>query len=119
VSVNGSQKSEVDPQIRFSFGYRTATDEGGHFRFSQVLPGEHSVAREVGFFAGGGPGIVNFDHAAKVKVESGAVASVELRRLGRPVIGRIVFQGARDEVQWGMSTAFLKGEKQFPLGLSK
>jgi RNA polymerase sigma factor (sigma-70 family) len=119
VYVSGIQKLDADPRLMFSFAYRTNTDEGGHFRFNQVLPGEHSVARAVGFFAGGGPGTVNFDHATKVKVESGAVASVELRRQGRPVIGKIVLQGARDEVQWGTSTAFLKGEKQFPFGLSK
>jgi hypothetical protein len=119
VYVNGIQKLDADPRVMFSFGYSTTSDEGGHFQFNQILPGEHSVARAVGFFAGGGPGTVNFDHAAKVKVESGAVASVELRRQGRRVIGRLVFQGSRDDVQWGMSTAFLKGEKQFPFGLSK
>lgn len=119
ISVNGQQKSDADLRIRFSFGYSTTTDERGHFRFEKVLPGEHSVARGVGYLGHGGPSIVNYDHAAQVKVESGAVASVELRREGRPVIGRIVFDASRDEVQWGLSTAFLQGEKKFPFALSK
>jgi RNA polymerase sigma factor (sigma-70 family) len=115
---HGIQKLDEDPRVMFSFGYSTTTDEGGHFRFNQVLPGEHTVVREVGYL-GGGPRILNFDHSAKVKVESGAVASVELRRQGRPVIGRIIFQGSRDEVHWGMSTAFLQGEKKIPFAFSK
>jgi hypothetical protein len=119
VSVNGVQKLDANPRVMFSFGYHTNTDERGHFRFNQVLPGEHTIARMVGFFAGGGPGLVNFDHSTQVKVQSGEVSSVELRRQGRRVIARLVFQGSREEVQWGMSTAFLKGEKQFPFGLSK
>jgi RNA polymerase sigma factor (sigma-70 family) len=119
VMVTGHQNSDGDPRLLFSFGYSTTTDENGHFRFDRVLPGEHSITREVGFFSGGGPGTVNFDHSAQVKVESGEVSSVELRRQGRRVIGRLVFHGSREEVQWGMSTGFLKGEKQYPFGLSK
>lgn len=118
VSVTGCQKSDADPRLLFSFSYRTTTDDRGHFRFNQVLPGEHSVAREVGFL-GGGPARVNGDHAAVVKVESGAVASVELSRQGRPVIGRIVFKGSPDEVHWGMSAASLQGERGFPFALSR
>jgi hypothetical protein len=116
--ANGLQKLDIDPRVMFSFAYRTNTDERGHFRFNQVLPGEDTVARGVSIF-GSGPGVVNFDHSAQVKVESGAVASVELRRAGRPVIGRIAFQGSPDEVQWGTSAGSLQGEKKFPFALSK
>jgi len=118
VSVTGCQKLDGEPRVLFSFTYRTTTDERGHFRFNQVLPGEHSVAREVGFF-GSGPSLANFDHAAHVKVENGAVASVELRRQGRPVIGRIIFQGSPDDLAWGMSAASLQGQNKFPFALSK
>jgi hypothetical protein len=104
--------------LRLSFGYHANTDESGHFRFDHVPPGEHSVTREVGLFDAG-PAVMNADHKADVNVESGAVASVELRRQGRRVIGQLAFQGSRDEVQWGMSTAFLQGEKKFPFALSK
>ena len=63
--------------------------------------------------------MLNADHMAEVKVESGAVASVELRRQGRPVIGQLVFQGSPDQVHWGMSTAKLSGENTFPFALSR
>jgi RNA polymerase sigma factor (sigma-70 family) len=118
ILVHGIQKLDEDPRVMFSFGYSTTTDEGGHFRCNQVLPGEHTVVREVGYL-GGGPRILNFDHSTQVKVQSGEVSSVDLRRQGRPVIGRIVFQGPRDEIHWGMSTAFLKGEKKIPFAFSK
>jgi RNA polymerase sigma factor (sigma-70 family) len=118
IMVNGSLKSDVDPQLLLSFGYHADTDESGHFRFDKVPPGEHSVTREVGFF-GRGPAIANADHTTQVTVEGGAVASVELRRKGRRVIGRIIFQGSPEEVNWGMSTAFLQGEGKFPFALSK
>jgi len=111
VSVTGTQKADADARLSLFFHYRTTTDERGQFRFNQVLPGEHSVAREVGFFDDG-QSLVNSDHAAQVKVEYGAVASVELRRHGRPVIGRIAFQGSSDEVQWGRSLA--SGRKPVP-----
>ena len=118
VSVTGCQKLDADPKVLFSFTYRTTTDERGHFRFNQVLPGEHSVAREVGFFDNG-PSLVNSDHAVQVKVECGEVASVELRRRGRPVIGRIIFQGSPDDVHWGTSEASLRGKNKLPFTLSK
>jgi hypothetical protein len=118
IMVEGSQKSDADPRLFLGFGYHVDTDESGHFRLDQVPPGEHSVTREVGFF-GKGPAIANADHTAKVKVESGAVASVELRREGRRVIGRIVLQGPLEEVQWGTSTASLQGAKKYPFALSK
>jgi RNA polymerase sigma factor (sigma-70 family) len=118
VSVTGCQESDADPPLRFSFTYSTTTDDEGHFLFDHVLPGEHRVAREVGFFSDA-PCLVNADHTVQLKVESGAIASVELRRQGRPVTGRIVFQGSPDEVQWGMSEASLQGEKKFPFALSK
>jgi RNA polymerase sigma factor (sigma-70 family) len=118
IVVDGSQKSDADPRVFLSFGYHMNTDERGHFRFDQVPPGEHSVTREVGFF-GKGPAIANADHMAKVKVEGGVVASLELRREGRRLIGRIVLQGPPAEVDWGMSTASLQGEKKFPFALSK
>ena len=118
VAVNGCQKLETDTRVMFSFGYRTTTDEGGHFRFDKILPGEHSVERWAGFLDHE-PGIAHPDHSARVKVESGTVASVELRRQGRPVIGRLVFQGSADDVQWGMSEAALRGEKSFPCALSR
>jgi hypothetical protein len=116
VSVSGSQKLEDDPRIMFSFGYRTNTDEHGHFRFDNVLPGEHTVERWAGF-VNKGPSVVHPDHSRKVRVESGAVASVELRRQGRPVIGRLVIEGSPGEVQWGMSTGMLRGESSFPCAL--
>jgi RNA polymerase sigma factor (sigma-70 family) len=118
VSIYGCQKLDADPRVMFSFTYRTTTDERGHFRFDKVLPGEHSVERWAGFFDNA-PGVAHPDHSAHVKVESGAVASVELRRQGRPVIGRLVLQGSPDEVQWGMSAATLRGEKSFPCALSR
>jgi hypothetical protein len=118
IMVEGSQKSDADPRLFLSFGYHVDTDENGHFRLDQVPPGEHSVTREVGFF-GKGQAIANADHTAKVKVEGGAVASVELRREGRRVIGQIVFQGSPGEVHWGTSTASLQGTKKFPFALSK
>jgi uncharacterized GH25 family protein len=119
VSVNGCQKLDADPKVLFSFGYTTATDEHGHFRFIKVLPGEHSVAREIGYSGGGESVLVNFDLDAKVKVESGAVASVELRRRGRTVIGRIVFQGSPDDVRWASSEASLQGQNKLPFALFK
>src|SRR5436190_9666700 len=78
VSVSGCQKSETDPLLLLSFNYGTTTDDRGRFRFEKIPPGEHSVAREVGFFDAG-PTIVNHSHAALVKVDRGATASVELR----------------------------------------
>jgi len=47
-------------------------------------------------------------------VESGTTASVELRGHGRLVIGRITFDGAPDDVQWGMSQASLQVEGTKP-----
>jgi hypothetical protein len=64
VSVTGTQKTEADARLSFFFTYRTTTDGHGHFRFNQVLPGEPSVAREVGFFDDG-PSLVNSDHAVR------------------------------------------------------
>lgn len=118
VSVDGTQKLDADPRVLFSFVYRTTTDDRGHFRFENLIPCEASVERDVACFDSG-PSVLNFDHRAQVKVESGAVVSVELRGQGRAVIGRLVFQGSPDEVQWGMSTALLQGEKTFPFALSK
>ena len=118
VSVTGCQVLDADSQVRFSFTYRTTTDQDGHFHFDRVLPGIHSVTRDVGFFDQA-PSVLNPDHSAQVKVESGAVASVELRRKGRPVIGQLVFQGSPEEVHWGMSTAALSGESTFPFALSR
>jgi RNA polymerase sigma factor (sigma-70 family) len=118
VSVTGCQMLDADPSVLFSFTYLTTTGPDGHFRFDRVLPGNHSVAREVGFFDQG-PSVINADHAAKVKVENGAVTSVELRREGRPVIAHLILQGSPDEVHWGESTATLSGEKSFPLALSR
>lgn len=119
ISVSGTQKADADEQIMFSADYQTTTDEHGHFRFDQVLPGEHSVERWVGM-SDSGPSSVNPDQSAQVKVESGAVATVELRRQGRPVIGRIKFQGRPDDVYWGMSEAVLTDSKRgFPFALSK
>jgi RNA polymerase sigma factor (sigma-70 family) len=117
VMVNGAQKLDVDPKVLFSFGYTTSTDERGHFHFDKVLPGEHTVEREVAYAGGGESVTVNFDLAAKVKVESGAVASVELRRHGRPVIGRILIQGSHDDVRWASSQATLQGKDKFPFAL--
>ena len=119
VMVNGYQKLDADPKVLFSFGYTTSTDEQGRFHFNKVLPGEHTVSREVGYTGGGMGVIVNFDLDVKVKVVSGQVASVELRRAGRPVTGRIVFQGTSDDVHWGASQAFLEGTNKFPFALAK
>ena len=113
VSVTGRQKSETDPLLLLSFSYRTTTDDHGRFRFEKVPPGEHAVAREVGFFDTG-PSTVNHSHAALVKVESGVTASVELRRHGRPVVGRIVLDGLADDVHWGTSQAYLQVEGTQP-----
>lgn len=110
VSVEGTQKLDADSRATFTFNYQTNTDEHGHFRFDKVPPGEASVHREVGW---------SNDHEAQVKVKSGAVASVELRGQGRPVIGRIIFQGSPDEVRWDWSAATLKGDKEFPFALSQ
>jgi len=113
VSVTGCQKSETDPLLLLSFSYRTTTDERGRFRFEKVPPGEHFVAREVGFFDAG-PSTLNHSHAALVKVESGVTASVELRRQGRPMIGQIAFDGSADDVHWGTSQAYLQVEGTQP-----
>lgn len=110
VLVSGRQKLDTDPQVIFMFNYRTNTDERGHFRFEKVLPGETTVERKVG---------MKSDHSAKVKVESGAVASVELRGHGRPVIGRVIFQGSPADVRWTRSSASLKGEKEYPFAFSQ
>ena len=113
VSVNGRQESESDPMLLLSFGYRATTDDHGRFRFDHVPPGEHSIARLVGLFDDG-PAIANHSHVALVRVESGTTASVELRGHGRLVIGRITFDGAPDDVQWGMSQASLQVEGTKP-----
>jgi len=113
VSVTGRQKSETDPLLLLSFSYRTTTDERGRFRFEKVPPGEHFVAREVGFFDAG-PSTLNHSHAALVRVESGVTASVELRRQGRPVNGQIAFDGMADDVHWGTSQAYLQVEGTQP-----
>jgi len=113
VSVNGRQETESDPLLLLSFGYRTTTDERGRFRFDHVPPGEHSVARLVGLLDDG-PAIANHSHVGLVKVESGATASIELRGHGRLVIGRITFDGSPDDVQWGMSQAYLQVEGAKP-----
>jgi hypothetical protein len=118
VSVNGIQKLDTDPRVLFSFGYTTTTDDRGRFRFNQVLPGEHSLVRSVGV-ADSGPSEIHPDHSTQVKVESGAVATVELRGQGREVIGRIVLTGSPQDVQWGMSSAMLKGTNSFPFAMSK
>jgi RNA polymerase sigma factor (sigma-70 family) len=119
VVVNGSQKLDVDPKVMFTFSYTTNTDERGHFHFDKVPPGEQTVSRKIGP-AGGGLGVaVNFDLAAKVKVEHGTTTSVELRRQGRPVIGHIAIQGAAEEVRWESSQAFLQGKDKIPLALSE
>ena len=110
VSAHGIQKLDADPQAIFFFGYRTNTDERGHFRFEKVLPCETTVERKVG---------TKSDHSAKVTVESGEVASVELKGRGRPVIGRIIFQGSPADVRWNESSASLKGEKVYPFALSQ
>jgi hypothetical protein len=109
VSVTGCRKSETDPLLLLSFTYGTTTDDRGSFRFEKIPPGEHSVACEVGFFDAG-PTILNHSHAALVKVDSGATASVELRREGRTVTGRIAFDGSADDVHWGTSQAYLQVE---------
>jgi len=103
----------IDPLLLLSFSYSTTTDERGRFRFEKVPPGEHFVAREVGFFDAG-PSTLSYSHAALVKVESGVAASVELRRQGRPVIGQIAFDGVADDVHWGMSQAYLQVEGTQP-----
>ncbi len=119
LSLGGSQQLNFNPQVSFGFGYMASTDEHGHFHFDKVLPGEHTITRVVAFTGGGESVTVNFDLTTKVKVESDAVTTVELRRHGRPVIGRIVFHGSPDDVRWASSQASLQGKEKFPFALSK
>jgi len=106
LSVTGRQKSETDPLLLLNFSYRTTIDERGRFRFEKVSPGEHFVAREVGFFDAG-PSSLNHSHATLVKVDS-VTASVELRRQGRLVIGQIAFDGSADDVHWGTNQEMIR-----------
>lgn len=118
ISINGAQRLETDSRVIFSFSYTSSTDERGHFRFDQVLPGEVSVARWVGI-SDTGMSVINSDQATNVLVKSGAVSTVELRRQGRPVVGRLVYQGSSNDIYWGTSQAALEGANRFPFALSR
>jgi hypothetical protein len=120
VNVSGAERLDTDPPINFYFGNMASTDERGHFHFNKVPPGEHTVTRLVGY-AGGSSGVatVNLDQSAKVKVEAGAVATVDLRRDGRSVIGRIILEGSPDDIDWATSQALIEGTNKFPFAISK
>src|SRR6185312_1018752 len=94
------------------------TDAGGHFRFDRALPGTVSVEHWVGN-CGDGQAMVQLGQTAKVEAKNGMVATVDLRRDGRPVIGRIVFQESPNNIDWGMSEGSLIGKNKYPFALSK
>ena len=118
ISISGTEKSDADTNIMFFFSNETSTDARGHFRFDKALPCTVSIARWVGV-ATGGTAVVNSDQAADVEVESGKVTTVNLRRDGRPVIGRLIIQGSTNDIDWGMSEGSLSGKNKFPFALSR
>jgi RNA polymerase sigma factor (sigma-70 family) len=118
LSFGGTEKLEIDPRIMFSFSYGTSTDTRGHFRFDKALPGKATITRFVGV-ATTGTAVINPDQTTDVEVKSGQVVTVDLRRDGRPVIGRLVIQGATEDIDWGMSEGSLSGGKKYPFALSR
>jgi beta-lactamase regulating signal transducer with metallopeptidase domain/thiol-disulfide isomerase/thioredoxin len=84
----------------WSYGYRTKTDNQGHFEFDRVIPGAGSVARVV---------ITEFGRGAQhspcwqtpVEIPEGATTEVTIGGTGQPVRGQVVLDREPDvPVDW-------------------
>jgi len=72
------------------------TDDGGHFKFAQVAPGDAWLTHSA---SGAAMGIG--DQAAYVRVEPGKSHQVELGGTGRPVLGQLVEPAnSREKMIW-------------------
>ncbi len=75
------------------FLYETTTDASGKFSFSRVPPGSAEFARSFQTKAGS-----ILSHRVKVDVLAGKTVTVSIGGVGRPVIGKLKFDG---DVDWG------------------
>jgi hypothetical protein len=73
---------------RVSAQYQTKTDSAGRFSFDRVIPGSGTVAREVRNKVLGRSDTA-WTHKTRIAVVAGRTTQVDLRGIGRPVVGRI------------------------------
>jgi hypothetical protein len=100
VALIGSSDRGGGRTHNFTYGYTTLTDQRGQFTFDRVVPGPGTVWRIVNKTAA--PlGFAVSGWQERVEVKPTQTARVRIGGKGRPVIGRVVVDGAPEPpVDW-------------------
>lgn len=91
------------------YQYETKTDQDGKFSFERVVPGSGRVARVAVSQLGGGMSRSTPTIASGVTFKPGETAHVELGRLGRQVVGKLVMPAdAKPGNDWRLAMLTLR-----------
>ncbi|MFH1923706.1 MAG: carboxypeptidase regulatory-like domain-containing protein [Planctomycetota bacterium] len=96
---------------RLHYSYRTTTDKNGRFTFESIVPGDVQITRCV-VSEHGQSSRWTPTHLTKARLAAGETTEVELRRDGRPVVGKLLMPSDDEQApDWRFAIVYLTGPR--------